>query len=66
MDVPALKGTLKTKLSGSMECWSTARLYHEESIALAYFSANGLNKGNVSFSISGQIKGVKRNKNTRN
>lgn len=43
---PESKGTLNTKLSGSIECWSTARLNHDVSIALAFKSAKCLQKQN--------------------
>lgn len=45
---PESKGTLNTKLSGSIECWSTARLNHDVSIALAFKSAKCLRNPKLS------------------
>lgn len=39
---PESNGTLNTKLSGSIECWSTARLYHISSVALLFNSLKWL------------------------
>ena len=43
----ASNGTEKTKLSGSMPCWSTALLYHTSSIARWFVSLKCLQESNL-------------------